>query len=87
MTPFTSMEDHRCPQCNVPLVRAGAICVGCDEGRHYASPHRTSPMMRFDEPSPVAGALELDLDGTEERPAAASDDLDDLVGTHASTFF
>lgn len=61
----------RCPQCGVPLIRAGAICVGCDEGRHYSSPDRTSPLMRFEKVADTFQELTADFgDCREEGPAA-----------------
>ena len=77
MDTFNTFDDPRCPQCNVPLIRAGAICVGCDEGRHYSSPDRTSPVMRFEQVSGAFDGLTLDAydideleDGLEERTIA-----------------
>lgn len=71
MDPFTPLDDPRCPQCNVPLVRVGAICVGCDEGRHYSSPDRTSPLMRFEQVADTFQELSVrsDIEFNEE-PAA-----------------
>jgi len=71
MDNFDSYDDPRCPQCNVPLVRAGAICVGCDEGRHYSSPDRTSPLMRFEQVSETFGGQPLELDEGQEDQSVA----------------